>query len=69
MIKTLQRRFIRIALVALGAAMILVVLVVNAANWISVRKEMNETLSFLAENSAMTWAGAWRERTGTAATW
>ena len=54
MIKKLQRRFIRIALVALGAAMILVVLVVNAANWISVRKEMNETLSFLAENSAMT---------------
>ena len=53
MIRKLQRRFIRIALVALAAAMILVVLVVNAANWLSVRRELDNTLSFLAENSAM----------------
>ena len=50
MIKKLQRRFIRIALVALSVAMVLVVLVVNAANWISVKSELSETLSFLAEN-------------------
>ena len=50
MIKKLQHRFIRIALVSLATAMILVVLVVNAANWISVRNELRDTLSFLAEN-------------------
>ena len=53
MIKKLQRRFIRIALVALTAAMVFVVLVVNAANWISVRNELNETLTFLADTRAM----------------
>ncbi len=53
MIKKLQRRFIRIALIALAVAMVMVVLVVNAANWFSVQKELKETLSFLAENSAM----------------
>ena len=53
MIKKLQRRFIRIALVALAAAMMMVVLAVNAANWIRVRNELDETLSFLADNSAM----------------
>ena len=53
MIKKLQRRFIRIALIALAVAMVLVVAIVNAANWLSVRKELGDTLSFLAENSAM----------------
>ena len=53
MIRKLQRRFIRIALVALAAAMLLVVLAVNTANWFSVQKELAETLSFLSENSAM----------------
>ncbi len=53
MIKKLQRRFIRIALFALAAAMVLVVLTVNTANWFSVRNELGETLSILAENSAM----------------
>ena len=53
MIKKLQRRFIRIALIALAVAMVLVVAIVNAANWLSVRKELDDTLSFLAENSAM----------------
>jgi len=50
MIKKLQKRFIRISLIALSVAMVLVVLVVNAANWVSVRNELQETLSFLAEN-------------------
>ena len=53
MIKKLRRRFIRIALVALTAAMVLVVGIVNAANWISVRGELTGTLSFFAENSAV----------------
>ena len=53
MIKKLQRRCIRIALVALALAMLMVILVVNAANWFSVRSELNATLAFLAENSAM----------------
>ena len=51
MIKKLQRRFIRIALGALAVAMVLVVLLVNMANWISVRRELGETLSFLAESA------------------
>ncbi len=37
MIKKLQRRFIRIALIALTAAMVAVAGIVNAANWFSVR--------------------------------
>ena len=53
MIKKLQQRFIRIALVALTVAMVLVAGVVNAANWFSVRGELSETLSFLSENSTM----------------
>ena len=53
MIRKLQFRFIRIALTALAAAMVAVVLVVNAANWFSVRNELNETLSFLVETSDM----------------
>ena len=53
MIKKLQRRFIRIALVALTAAMVLVAGIVNAANWFSVRGELTEMLSFLLENSTM----------------
>ena len=52
MIRQLQKRFILIALTALTAAMILAVLLVNAANWISVRNELRETLSFLADSGA-----------------
>ena len=50
MIRKLQQRFIRIALIALTIAMVLVVSVVNAANWFSVRGELTETLHFLSEN-------------------
>ena len=50
MIKKLQRRFTRIAVIALTIAMVLVVAIVNIANWISVRSELNHTMTFLAEN-------------------
>ena len=53
MIRKLQRRFIRIALMALTVAMVLVVLVVNAANWVSVRKELSETISSLSDDGGM----------------
>lgn len=52
MIKRLQRRFIRIAIIALTIAMTLVVGIVNLFNWISVRNEWKETLSFLVQNSS-----------------
>ena len=48
MIKQLQRRFIRIAVVSLTVAMVLVVGIVNIANLISVRTELSDTLSLLA---------------------
>ena len=49
MIKQLQRRFIRIAVVTLTVAMVLVVGIVNIANWISVRGELYNTLSLLTD--------------------
>jgi hypothetical protein len=49
MIKQLQRRFIRIAVVTLTVAMVLVVGIVNIANWISVRGELFNTLSLIAD--------------------
>ena len=49
MIKQLQRRFIRIAVVTLTVAMVLVVGIVNVANWISVRGELYNTLSLLTD--------------------
>ena len=50
MIRKLQRRFIRIALVALTVAMVAVVITVNVANYFSVRREMEDTIAFLMEN-------------------
>ena len=50
MIKQLQKRFIRIAVISLTVAMVLVVGIVNIANWISVRSELSDTLNLLAEN-------------------
>ena len=52
MIKQLQQRFIRIAVISLTVAMVLVVGIVNIANWISVRKELSSTLNLLAENES-----------------
>ena len=51
MIKKLQQRFIRIAVISLTVAMVLVVGIVNIANWISVRNELSDTLNLLAENA------------------
>ena len=50
MIRQLQHRFIRIALIALTVAMVLVTGIVNLVNWLSVRNELMETLSYLVEN-------------------
>ena len=50
MIKQLQKRFIRIAVVTLAAAVVLVVGIVNIANWLSVRKELSDTLNLLTES-------------------
>ena len=52
MIKQLQRRFIRIAVVSLTVAMVLVVGIVNIANLISVRKELSDTLSLLSQTES-----------------
>ena len=47
MIKKLQNRFIRIAVISLTVAMVLVVGIVNLANWVSVRKDLYDTLNLL----------------------
>ena len=52
MIKKLQTKFIRIAVISLTVAMVLVVGIVNIANWISVRSELSDTLNLLAESKA-----------------
>ena len=50
MIRKLQKRFVKIAVLALTLAMVLVVVIVNAANLVSVRNELTGTLRLLAEN-------------------
>ena len=50
MIRGIRRRFIRIALAVLALAMVLVALVINAANWVNVKGELAETLATLSEN-------------------
>ena len=52
MIKKLKQRFIRIAVVALTIAMVLVVGIVNLANWISVRSELLGMIEVLPQFSA-----------------
>ena len=49
MIRKMQKRFVRIAVVSLTVAMLLVVAIVNVANWISVRRELSDTLFLLTE--------------------
>ena len=51
MIRKLQKRFVRIAVLVLTAAMVTLVGIVNTANLISVRNELRETLRMLSENS------------------
>ena len=48
MIRKLQRRFIRIALAILALAMVLVLAIVNLSNWISVRRELLDTVALIA---------------------
>lgn len=48
MIRSIRRRFIRIALMVLALAMVLLAAVINAANWVNVRGELTETLTTLA---------------------
>jgi len=50
MIEKLRKRFFRIALIAMSAAMILVTAAINVINWLDVRAELRETLAMLAEN-------------------
>lgn len=50
MIRKIRVKFIRIALVVLSVAMVLVTVVVNAANWYFVRAEMLETISTITHN-------------------
>ena len=51
MIRGIRRRFIRIAIAVLALAMVLVTVIINAANWINVRTELLETLSYLQDDS------------------
>ena len=53
MIRKLQHRFIRITVLALTVAMVLVVAIVNIANLFSVRTELADTLSLLADNAIL----------------
>ena len=53
MIHKLRLNFIRIAMAALTAAVILVAAAINIMNWLNVRSEIGETISFLAESDGM----------------
>ena len=64
MIRKLQNRFIRIAVLVLTAAMVLAVGIVNMANWISVRSELQDTLRMLAESDRPVNAGEFPETVG-----
>ena len=52
MIRKLKRRFIRIALASLTVAMVLVLVIVNLSNWISVRRELLETAALIADSQS-----------------
>ena len=54
MIRKLQKRFVRIAVLVLTAAMVIVVGIINTANLIIVRNELGGTVRELAENNV--WA-------------
>ena len=53
MMHKLRLKFIRIAMAALTAAVILVAAAINVMNWLNVRSEIGETISFLAESDGM----------------
>ena len=69
MMHKLRLKFIRIAMAALTAVVILVAAAINIMNWVNVRAEIGETISFLAESDGMVsteranqWAGKNRHR-------
>ena len=69
MMHKLRLKFIRIAMAALAAAVILVAIGINLMNWLNVRSEIEETVSFLAESDGMIsperaseWAGRNKHR-------
>ena len=69
MIHKLRLKFIRIAMAALMAAVILIATAINVMNWLNVRSEIGETISFLAESDGMIspekaneWAGKNKHR-------
>ena len=69
MMHKLRLKFIRIAMISLMAAVILVAAAINLMNWINVRAEIGETVSFLAETDGLIspekaneWAGKNRHR-------
>ncbi len=51
MIEKLRKRFFRISLIAMTAAMLLVTAAINVINWLNVRSELWGTLSMLAEEN------------------
>ena len=50
MIKDLRRKFIRITMFAVAMVMILLCLIVNIANYLSVNSELNQKLDMIYEN-------------------
>ena len=69
MMHKLRLKFIRIAMASLTAAVILVAAGINVMNWLNVRAEIGETISFLAESDGMIspekaseWAGKNKHR-------
>ena len=51
MIQKLRRRFVLISVTVLSAVMILLTVVINAANWISVRQDIGDTADELASSA------------------
>ena len=69
MMHKLRIRFIRIAMAALTAAVLLVAVAINVMNWLNVRSEIRDTISFLAASEgtfsferASEWAGPDKHR-------
>ena len=53
MIKTLRKRFIRIAMLAVTAVLLALCLIVNAANYISVDNSLTNMLQIISNNRGM----------------
>ena len=64
MIRKLRKRFVRMAVLVLTAAMVLVVGIVNMANLLTVRAELSGTVKELAENTAPAWMPRGLDRPG-----